>query len=385
MNALDFCLIILFVAFLVMRRNMSFSYYFLSSSGLFAGYFLGILIAPHLTENMSSEIKRGAAALGLMIGLALLLCLIGMLAGKKLRMKIILSRFFTLDKWLALPYKIIIVMVALIVLSQTLIYIPMLALQFEAQGSTLLFSTDKFIPRTLLESRAQKISPDQFRNLRLEYDPNPLTYNNIANAGEFQNVIDKVAPSVVKISGRSCVGLGFGSGFIVAPGLVTTNAHVVGGASSIYISDHEGSYPATPILIDQKHDLAILYSKFITAKPIPLSSSQDIIGTKAMTVGYPAGGDLKMSQGVISGNGYKSTNNELNSTNTITLNSTLGPGSSGGPLLNLNGEVVGVNDAGAVRELIAIKSEVVKDLLIKAKKKLHTTNTEFCSVPPKFY
>lgn len=385
MNALDFSIIIVLLAFFIARGNMSFIYYFLGSVGSFAGFIVGIALAPIIIKNMASEPAQGVVSLILMFGLSALLGLAGLYIGKKLRMKVIVSRFFKLDKSLAWPYKIFIALLGMVLLSQTLIYIPILGLQFEAQGSTLLMSADKLLPATPVENLARKISPDQFRKLRLAYDPNPLTYNNIVEAGEFQPVVDSVASSVVKISGRSCVGRGFGSGFVAADGMVVTNAHVISGASSVYISDHKGVYPATPMVIDNKYDIAVLYSKFIRTKPIALSARQATPGIKGMSLGYPGGGDLRMVQGLVTDHTYRSLHNELNGSNTITLSATLGEGSSGGPTLNLNGEVIGVNDAGGDGELIAIRSDVVKKLVNKAKAKLSPVSTNLCEVPPKFY
>jgi len=385
MNLLDVFIITAVLVSFVLRGNRSFVYYLLGSAGLIGGYILAVILAPSIAKNMSSDLKKGLVSLWLMFGLAALLCIAGLFIGGKLKMKVILSRFFTVDKFLAWPYKLLAVLVAIVLLSQTLIYVPILALQFEAQGSSIFMVANKIFPVTPLDTLAQKIAPDQFRNLHLEYDPNPLTYNHIANAGEFQGVLNNVAPSVIKISGRNCTGLHFGSGFIAAPGIVVTNAHVISGASSIYMSDHDGAYPATPLVIDNDFDIAILYSKFIKGTPVPIASSPAALGTKAVTVGYPGGGDLKMKQVATYDHPYKSRHNKLDGSNTITLTGTLGPGSSGGPVFNLKGEIIGANDAGATDDLIAIRSDVVAKLVNKAKNRLLPTSTDFCAPNPKFY
>jgi len=384
-NALDFGIIVVLAMFFFMRSNMSFVYLLLGSGGWFTGYFLGTALAPVAVNHVSSELKKGIVSLILIFGLALLLGLVGLLVGRKLKMKVIVSRFSAVDRLLAWPYKIFTAILGIILLSQTLVYVPVLGLQFEAQGSTLLMSANKLSPSTPLENLARKISPYQFRKLHLAYDPDPLTYNNIKGAGEFQSVVDSVADSVVKISGINCVNRGFGSGFVAAPNIVVTNAHVISGASSVYISDHEGVYPATPLVIDNSYDIAVLYSRFIGTEPIALSASRTSPGDKGISLGYPRGGDLRMAQGVVTGRAYRSSHNKLGASNTLTLSATLGEGSSGGPTLNLNGEVIGVNDAGGNGELIIIRPEVVRGLVDKAKSKLFPASTEFCAVPSKSY
>ncbi|MDB5181652.1 MAG: serine protease [Candidatus Saccharibacteria bacterium] len=385
MNALDFALIVMLLGFFVAGRSMGFVYYLFTTGGLFAGYLLGLLIAPIATRSFTSDVAIASVSLGLMFGLASALCYIGGIIGKRVRLNVILSRFNDLDKLLVWPYKVAAALVGIVVLSQTLIHVPLLSLQFSAQGSSILYLADKIGPATSFEQLGHAIAPDQFRNLRLDYDANPLTFNHIADAGEFQNAVRTTADSIVKISGRNCVGLGSGSGFVAAPGLIVTNAHVIGGASSIYIRNHSGAYPATPIIIDEDHDLAVLYSKFINSRPLPFSATLPTRGDKAVIVGYPGGGDLKMSQGIIYDRDNTSTHNKLNGSTTLTLNAGLGPGSSGGPVLNLAGEVIGVNDAGGSDHSIAIKAELAKSLVSKAAKKPFPTRVNFCAVAPKFY
>jgi S1-C subfamily serine protease len=384
MNVLDFSIVVALLVFFGFRGNRSLTFWALISGGAFAGYLIGIVLAPVIAKGMHTDLKKGLASLLLLFGLALLLGLVGMLAGRKLKMKVILSRFSTLDRILVLPYKLVAALIAVALLSQTLVYIPILSLQFVAQGSTILMATDKLLPASPLENVAENIAPDQFRKLRLAYDPKPLTYNSLVNAGEFRDVMGRTAPSVVKVSGRNCVGLGSGSGFVVAPGFVLTNAHVISGSSSVYIRDHDGAYPATPVLIDNDYDVAVLYSKFVMAKPLPLATSHAGVGAKGLTAGYPGGGDLQVSEGVVRDRVYKSSNGKLGGLNTLTLSSTLGPGSSGGPVFNLKGEVMAVNVAGASGDLVAIRAEVVSQLVSKAKGKL-PAKTGFCAVAPKFY
>lgn len=389
MNLLDAVIVLGLVSFFAIRASMSAVYYALLTGGAFVGYIFGLALAGPVAGHVESALTKGLTALGLMLGLAAIGTACGRQIGKRAKMRLIMSRSFRTDKLLAWPCKIVAALLAIILLSQTLMYIPILGVQFEAQGSTVLTASNKLVQSEPLNRLAARIDPGQFHNLHLAYDSNPLTYNNISGAGRFQAAIDRAAPSIVKISGRTCVGLGFGSGFVAAPGLVVTNAHVISGASSIYISDHNGAYPATPLVIDTTYDIAVLYSRFITDPPLRFGAQSPMVGDSSITLGYPYAGDLQFFRGTILNKHYHSSHNALSAENTLVLSSSLGPGSSGGPVLNQNGEVVGVNDAGVGAggggNLIAIQGRIAQRLVKKAKAKVWPSSTKFCDVPPHFY
>lgn len=386
MNFLDAGLIVLFIVFLAYTRNgISFVYSLIVSCFALGGYIIGLLLAPSLTKSLGSNLQKGLVALALMCGLAVLLGLAARIPATKIRMKILVSRVASSDRLLSWPYKIFISIVALLLLSQTLIYIPILGLQFEAQGSSLFMITHKLLPSTGATGAAQKIAPNQFTDLRLKYDLRPLTYNALKNAGIFSTAATAAAPSIVKITGRDCVGVSEGSGFIAAPNLVVTNAHVLSGASSVYIRDHKGAYPATPVLINNDYDIAVLYSVYIHGRPLSLADQPATPGIKGASLGYPGNGDLLIAEGTVESQAQRSMHRKLDGSNTIALSAALGQGSSGGPVLDETGKVIGVNDAGGKGKLIAINGSLALSLVNKAKQRFVPASTDFCAVAPKFY
>ncbi len=385
MNVIDFCIIVGLCILFVYTRGHGFIESFFKTIGLIVGYCFAIWLAARLAGQMPSDLRKGILTL-IFIGT---FCFLGLLLGRYsyalLGDRLHPPEFFKADRWLSLPYRILVSITAVVILSQTFIYIPVLGLQFVSQGSTIMMLTNRFAPSTPLQSQAGKIDPSQFLKLHLAYDYVALTYNNIHNGGKFQAVIDSAAASVVKISGKSCVGLGFGSGFMVGENLVLTNAHVVTGASTIYISDHSGSYPATPILINYDKDIAILFSKFISDPPLTLSAKKAPIGTAAIMVGYPGGGDLQMlAAKVIDDNTFISRNTKLTSQDIIELDNPTQPGNSGGPVFDLDGKVIGVVSAGRTTTF-AIDSQLAGAITNEAKHKLIPTRTDFCDVGIRYY
>jgi len=142
-----------------------------------------------------------------------------------------------------------------------------------------------------------------------------------------------------------------GSGFIVRPdGYIVTNAHVVRGESKIKVTlNDKRVFDGTVVGIDGFSDLAIVK---INAKDLPtvtIGSSKDLRpGEFAIAIGSPYGFDHSVTLGIISAVGR--TILDINGNiNFIQTDAAINLGNSGGPLLNLAGEVIGVNDAVETR------------------------------------
>ena len=143
-----------------------------------------------------------------------------------------------------------------------------------------------------------------------------------------------------------------GSGFIVHPqGYIVTNEHVVRRAMEIdvYLADTT-THKARVIAVDREHDLAILKMAPPAGSPLPalsLGRSDDLmIGESVVAIGNPKGYRHSVTAGVVS-----ALQRELKFprgvayTGLIQTDASINPGSSGGPLLNINAEVIGINTA----------------------------------------
>jgi serine protease Do len=138
-----------------------------------------------------------------------------------------------------------------------------------------------------------------------------------------------------------------GSGFIVRKeGFILTNAHVVKGAKRIEVTLNDGrNIVATIIGIDTFSDLAVLK---IDANNLPIlqmgSSTTLRPGEFAIAIGSPLGYDHTVTLGIVSAVG-RSVYDINDNINFIQTDAAINTGNSGGPLLNLKGEVIGVNTA----------------------------------------
>lgn len=144
---------------------------------------------------------------------------------------------------------------------------------------------------------------------------------------------------------------GSGTGFIWdESGLIVTNFHVVQGANKITIElQSNKSYQATVVGSAPEKDIALLKidAPDEDLQPLPLGDSTSLaVGRKVLAIGNPFALDTTLTVGVVSalGREIKSITNRTIK-NVIQTDAAINPGNSGGPLLNSNGQLVGVNTA----------------------------------------
>lgn len=168
---------------------------------------------------------------------------------------------------------------------------------------------------------------------------------NMASAQTAEQIAEKVLAATVylEMKDRNGATLGFGSGFFVGENLIATNYHVIEGAAQ-GTAKLVGKYTTYIIegitASDETNDLALLKVNAYGIKPLPLGDSDDVkIGTTVYVAGNPLGLEGTFSEGIISGRRDRYTQERLQMTASIS------PGSSGGPVLNRNGEVIGISAA----------------------------------------
>src|SRR5262249_24994187 len=150
----------------------------------------------------------------------------------------------------------------------------------------------------------------------------------------------RVSPSVVLIVTVDRDGGSLGSGVVLTTeGLVATNHHVIKGAQQIGIR-LESRKLVTPVVVvrdDPARDLAILFVPGLKIRPPTLGDSNaGEVGEDVLAIGNPRGLERTLSKGITS-----AIRNE-NGLRYIQTTVPISPGSSGGPLLNMRGEVIGI-------------------------------------------
>ncbi|CAN5881014.1 Do family serine endopeptidase [soil metagenome] len=141
-----------------------------------------------------------------------------------------------------------------------------------------------------------------------------------------------------------------GSGVIVnSTGRILTNSHVVKGATEITVTLHDGTdVPAKVVGIDTRADLAVIQlqgKNLPTLKPLPFGDSTTLrLGEVVLAIGNPMGVGKSVSMGIISAKGVKDLGIETYE-DFIQTDAAINPGNSGGALVNMKGELVGINTA----------------------------------------
>lgn len=151
--------------------------------------------------------------------------------------------------------------------------------------------------------------------------------------------------SVVRVFGTAC-GLGVeGSGWVAAPGVVITNAHVVAGETdtAVQVGGVGGGLGATVVAFDVHDDLAVLRVRGLAERALPLAAVTRA-GTSAAILGYPLDGPFDAEPGRIGQTQTVNTENAYGAgpvQRTITaLRGRVRPGNSGGPMVDAQGRVV---------------------------------------------
>lgn len=128
-----------------------------------------------------------------------------------------------------------------------------------------------------------------------------------------------------------------GSGFIFAPGLIATNAHVVGNSLTVEVEEQDGTkFTATVIHADIRRDFAILKPEgirpFTTVLPLLLGNTP-AVGEEIVVIGSPGGLKGTVTAGIVS---------QIYGDGMIQLNVSVNPGNSGGPVFDQEGRVIGM-------------------------------------------
>lgn len=240
-------------------------------------------------------------------------------------------------------------------------------LRDEVRGSTLLAEVNGVLPPSgpLIEA-LYKIDPFP----RVAASPGPVQAPD-AGIGADPDV-RSAARSVVRVSGTSC-GLGvMGSGWVVAPGLVVTNAHVVAGQRDTEVQTFDGQATrAVPVAYEPRNDIAVLAADVaLPALGLEAGSSVDL---PAAVIGYPQDGPLTVTPAragirrtLLADDSYGRGPIERQ---ILTLRASVVKGNSGGPLVGPNGRVLGTVFAATTEGPpggLAVPNRVVASIVNRA-------------------
>jgi S1-C subfamily serine protease len=229
-----------------------------------------------------------------------------------------------------------------------------------------------------LSSISKSYAASEVPNIvKLPQSPPLLDRKEVAPAPGGVGVYAKSAPSVVLVLCTNTEGTSNGTGSVISTtGLVLTNVHVVQGATGCFgilkptgfasISAETPMYPLKLIALDPTKDLALVQfqTQIPGLKPIPIGQMSNIqIGQEVHAIGHPRGNYWTYTKGVISQVRLQEKGLSPVVADAIQTQTPISPGNSGGPLLNNDGYLIGVNtwartDAQNINFAVAV-SEVI--------------------------
>ena len=350
MDALDIALIALCLAAALHGARVGGLAQIAEFAGVIGGFALGATLVLAICPRVSGTVTKPVVAVVLLVLPAALIGVGGRQLG--IRLSAALSRFrvHILDEAVGALAAIASMLIVLWLFASVLVNSPFISVSNEIEGSAVLRGVSRVMPPIpdAFSGVERYLATTGFPQVLANIVPQSSAPVQLATGPEVKRVARRDALSVVKVVAYGCGGEREGSGFVVAGGLVVTNAHVIAGTSEIQVFAGNGrSSTAVPILFDQRFDLAVLrVPQPLRVPALRMDNSLFPRGTVAVILGYPGGGPLTAgSAGVISlfaAQGRDIYDQSLTVRNVYELEGTVLPGNSGGPLVAANGRVFGV-------------------------------------------
>jgi S1-C subfamily serine protease/uncharacterized membrane protein required for colicin V production len=327
--------------------------------GVLGGAILGILIAPLVVEQITASPTKVAFAFAIFVLFIALGETLGVWVGRTLRQKISSPKLTGVDSALGAVVQGVVVFVVCWLIGSALSTVGNLpTLSSEINRSVILGGVDKAMPTAAqdLPAKLRKILDDT--GFPAIVDPfNRAPSKDVAPpdpALQASAVVQRVHPSVLKIHAKapSCERALEGSGFVIAPQRVMTNAHVIAGANEVSVESGDRTLRARVVHYDPETDIAVLAVQGLTAPALRFANQDATSGQDSIVLGYPLDGPYTASPSRIRDRIKLSGPNIYDSRtvtrDVFTLRAVVKSGNSGGPLVDTEGQVLGVVFGAAV-------------------------------------
>ena len=347
-----------------------------SLSGVLLGAILGVRLAPVLVERFSSSTTRVALTVAILVLLVAIGETAGVWAGRAVRERMHLEPVRQVDSALGTVVLGLAVFVVAWLVAVPLTAASSTGLAAAVNHSLILGAVDKVMP-----SAARQLPSDLRRLLRQSGFPDVLGPFAATPKTEVEPpdptlqaspVVQQLQRSVLKVRGRapSCGRALEGTGFVIAPERVLTNAHVVAGTEQIEVEVPRGLLKGQVVLYDPETDVAVLAVPKLEAPPLRLAPADAETGASAIVLGYPLDGPYQAS-GARVRERIQLRGPDIYESQTVlrdvyTIRAMVRSGNSGGPMVDPSGQVLGVvfgaavddNDTGFVLTADEVADEV---------------------------
>ncbi len=386
---IDFIIVLAIIISIFRGYSIGFVRQFLSTIGFFGGLFLGAKIEKYTVVWGHTANSKSIIGLITTLGVAMILVTIMEYVGIIIKNKLVKIKINLLDSGLGSIISVITLVLGIWLIASLVNSLRVPQIQsYINQSKIITYLNSKLPPAPIILSDLGKIiDPNGFPQVFINGEPAINQTAKLPQLSQFQTIINQDENSVVKIVGQGCGGIVEGTGFIAAPDLIMTNAHVVAGINKPYITTLFGrNYEARAVFFDPNLDLAILRVDNLSQSPIPISNQIYNNGTQGVILGYPGGGGLTALPASII-NQIEATGQNIYGSQTVTrsiyeLNANVIPGNSGSPMINSSGQVVAVIFAQSTNYAhvgYALTSPKVANELTRAERSTSTVSTGSCA------
>jgi S1-C subfamily serine protease len=319
----------------------------LSLAGFVLGVTVGAVLADAVAPSVHDPSAKAAVALALIVGLGAIFGVLGRIVGTWGNLAARRFRLGSLDSAAGVGVALVAAMFGIWLVANELVQTPYGWLSSAIERSSVVRAVDGVMPPLPdVFSRVQGfLGGSGFPPVFSELEPTPV-HVSMPSTAWAQDVARAATGSTVKVVGEACGYVQEGTAFVIAPGALLTNAHVVAGESATSIVVGGQQYPAAVVYFNPTYDLAVLRSPAPLGPPLDLDDSTVPSRTKAAVIGYPEDGPLSVVPAAVSDQLSAQGRNIYNE-GTVTrrvyqIDARVEPGNSGGPLVDASGQVIGV-------------------------------------------
>lgn len=321
-----------------------------SYAGFGVGLLLGAKIGPALSPFVQSPGMRIVVVIAALFGTAAIMGTVGKFIGAKATWAVPkASPLGVVNSVGGLGVAVLATLITTWLIGGMLAQVPIGEIGVSMNESRIVRGLTQRLPPApaVFSSIQRNLLPSGFPPVFAELEPSPAPPVAVEGTPDLTNLVASVRESVVKISSAGCGRITSGSGFVAAPGLVITNAHVVAGVDRPTVQDGNGMHRTTVVLFDPDLDLAFLRTSGLAGEPLPLASAEADRGVQGAVLGFPGGGQFTVEPGVVRSLYRDAVGRDIYSRNLVSrdvyqLDADVQAGNSGGPFVDLQGRVAGV-------------------------------------------
>ncbi len=339
--------------------------------GFLAGLYVGALAASVTVRWVHTPTAKTAVALTTMLGIAFGLGMIGRVLGDMAFRRVHRGAAGTVDGGLGIGVAVVATLLTLWLVASTFANSSSTTLNKALASSHVLRAMDGVLPPPpSVFSQAQGFLTTQgFPPVFAQLAPASAGPVALPADAALRAAVVADGNSTVKVVGIGCGQIQEGSGFVVAPGMVVTNAHVIAGIGHPTVEDRSGSHDTTVVSFNPSYDLAVLRVPGLQDPALPLVPTLVDRGTQAAVLGYPGGGSFSVGPaGVMAefdAQGRDIYGQGLTVRRVYEIQADVRPGNSGGPLVLPDGRVIGVVFSRSTTDVTVGYALVSPDVLAK--------------------